>query len=262
MEYNSNIDKEIIDTAMSSSFGMSSYQTKHFVVGSQLTKYRQLRQVLLELKVRQENSDLINIQRKRSIIKKQIIERDIAKEEDNLLKELLNCDLDEINRDISIYDVKQQQADREISEFLGYIKELIPEGITIEKLEEAIKESPEEERKYWLARMAKQAAMDMIAYGNIGTGNMEAIMQMHPDDQVQTLSIAIEFTNNLRKGVDSLSSNINNRIGQIRNFEPLSFIPDITKIDPLFQTPKSVLEYAEQQNFQPTIKSKINHCTV
>ena len=264
MEYNSNTqivgltDEQITKAAMDNACGMSSYQTRHFVVGSQLTPYRQLRQVLMELKVRQESADLTAIQRKRTDIKRQLIQRDIDNERDPLVKQLLQCDLEETERDIKIYDIKTEQSTKEIAEFLGYVRELLPEGATLEDMMNTVGESPEEERKYWVARMAKQAAMDMIAYGNIGTGNMEAIMQMNPDDQVQTLSVAIEFTGKLRQGVDELSSNITNRIGQSRQFESLAFIPDIAKIDPLFQTPKSVLEYANQQNLQPTTKSQTN----
>lgn len=264
MEYNSNTqivgltNEQIAKVAMDNTFGMSSYQTRHFVVGSQLTPYRQLRQVLMELKVRQESADLTTIQRKRASIKRQLIQRDLDNERDPLVKQLLQCDVEEADRDINIYNIKAEQAAKEIAEFIGYVRELLPDGVSLETMLLAINEDPEEERRYWVARMAKQAAMDMIAYGNIGTGNMEAIMQMNPDDQVQALSIAIEFTGKLRQGVDELSSNITNRIGQTRQFESLAFIPDITKIDPLFQTPQSVLEYANQQDIQSTIKSQTN----
>ena len=37
--------------------------------------------------------------------------------------------------------------------------------------------------------MAKQAACDMISFGHVGTGNMDSIMNLPPDDQIQVLSV-------------------------------------------------------------------------
>lgn len=238
MESNSNkqavtiSNEELADLATSNIFGMTPYQTRYFVVGSQLTQYKQVRQSMMELKVRQESYDLVKIQRRKTIVKKKLIERDIENEHDELKQELLQCDLDETLRDIRMYDLKINQCTKEIEEFSGYIRELLPPGTTIENVETMLEDNPVEERKYWIARMAKQVAMDMVAYGNIGTGNMESVMHMSPEDQLQTLSIAIEFTNRLRSNVDALGRDITNRIGQSRQMESALFIPDITKIDP------------------------------
>ena len=41
--------------------------------------------------------------------------------------------------------------------------------------------------------MGKQAAMDIISYGRIGSGNMTSIMDMPEEDQVETLGIAVQI---------------------------------------------------------------------
>ncbi len=42
-----------------------------------------------------------------------------------------------------------------------------------EDIKKSIKHDPIEERRYWMVRMAKQAAMDIISYGRIGSGNLD-----------------------------------------------------------------------------------------
>ena len=49
------------------------------------------------------------------------------------------------------------------------------------------------EKSYWEYRLAKQASLDMIAYGRIGVGNMEAILQLDPDSQNKSIAMAYEL---------------------------------------------------------------------
>jgi hypothetical protein len=50
------------------------------------------------------------------------------------------------------------------------------------------------EKEYWTERLGRQAALDMISYGRIGAGNMEAILQLDPDHQQETMQYAISFS--------------------------------------------------------------------
>jgi hypothetical protein len=50
------------------------------------------------------------------------------------------------------------------------------------------------EQHYWVVRLAKQAAMDLVAYGRIGSGNMEAITQMGPGLQEETIALTHEVS--------------------------------------------------------------------
>ena len=49
------------------------------------------------------------------------------------------------------------------------------------------------ERDYWTLRLAKQTAMDMIAYGRAGVGNMDAVVMLEPDQQLEVMKLACDF---------------------------------------------------------------------
>ena len=48
----------------------------------------------------------------------------------------------------------------------------------------------EEDKKYWISQ-GKTSACDMVSFGHVGTGNMDSIMNLPPDDQIQVLSGAL-----------------------------------------------------------------------
>ena len=64
--------------------------------------------------------------------------------------------------------------------------------------------NPEEERKYWIARMGKQAALDLLSSGRITVGNMDSIAMMSEEDQVQTLKVAIQYSGLMNVGLAKL----------------------------------------------------------
>ena len=72
-------------------------------------------------------------------------------------------------------------------------------------LEYFIEEQEEEERIYWIARMGKQSAMDIVSYGRISTGNMTSILDMPEKDQVKCLEVAIQFSALVGGGMDKLN---------------------------------------------------------
>ena len=49
------------------------------------------------------------------------------------------------------------------------------------------------EKEHWTLRLAKQTAMDMIAYGRAGVGNMEAVTMLEPEQQMEVMKVACEF---------------------------------------------------------------------
>jgi hypothetical protein len=72
------------------------------------------------------------------------------------------------------------------------------------------------ERDYWTLRLAKQTAMDMIAYGRAGVGNMDAVVMLAPDQQLEVMKLACDFfvrneirTNNL---LSQVNQNVQNNM--------------------------------------------------
>jgi hypothetical protein len=71
---------------------------------------------------------------------------------------------------------------------------------------DAIKDRNKEEeleREYWTLRLAKQSACDMIAYGRIGVGNMEAVSMLDAKQQEEVFQLAADYVvrneNRMRK---------------------------------------------------------------
>ena len=54
------------------------------------------------------------------------------------------------------------------------------------------------EAQYWTNRLAKQAATDMIFYGRIGTGNMDAILSVGSEQQAEILALTMNYSTQLQ----------------------------------------------------------------
>ena len=80
----------------------------------------------------------------------------------------------------------------------GYIKQE-------EDLPHFIEMNEQEEANYWIARMGKQAALDIISFGRISSGNMDSIALMPEKDQVESLKIAVRYSTMIQGGMDKLN---------------------------------------------------------
>ena len=76
---------------------------------------------------------------------------------------------------------------------------------TIEELETASEWNEEEERKYWIARMGKQAALDLMANGRVGTGNLDSIAMMKQEDQIAILDVASQYSCLMKLSMDKIT---------------------------------------------------------
>ena len=88
-------------------------------------------------------------------------------------------------------------------------------------------QNEEIEKDYWEYRLAKQGAMDMIAYGRIGVGNMEAIMQLDADSQNKTIAMAYEILIQNESRMNTISDLV---VEKLNNGETVSDIHLLTNI--------------------------------
>jgi hypothetical protein len=86
----------------------------------------------------------------------------------------------------------------------------------------------EEERKYWVTRMAKQAAMDMVSYGRIGSGNMDSIAMMPEEDQIEALATTIQYNERLQNGLAQIAGAVNEGLLENKNAIPNYDVPSVT----------------------------------
>lgn len=182
-------------------WGMSDFQSRYFVVNSQVTDYKRVKQAFLEIETRIAAKKQMERNIKKCKIELKIKERDLENEKDELIKELILVDIDQLQYDLSVYDKKLRVCIDELEIFCNIVKDIVPD---IETLERYNKNNEEEEKVYWITRMAKQAALDLFSTGRIGQGNLDSIAMMPLDDQQKTISTALKYNGILNKGISVL----------------------------------------------------------
>tara|TARA_B100001250_G_scaffold91702_1_gene76318 strand:+ start:2457 stop:3335 length:879 start_codon:yes stop_codon:yes gene_type:complete len=199
-------DFDILEGSMRFNSGMTEYQSKHFVIDMQLTPWRKVRQALMELETRyhayMENRHSL---RKAELLRKKFIrtlENLEADGGDEIDAGFIQIDLEKNDYDIGIWKRKLRQSEIEMTHFLKTVNENVDDE---HPLEYFLEEQEDEERVYWIARMGKQAAMDIVSYGRISTGNMTSILDMPEQDQVKCLEVAIQFSALVGGGMDKLN---------------------------------------------------------
>ena len=201
-EFNvTDLDWKLLESSLHMNSNMTDYQCRHFVTDTQLTPWRSVRQALLELETRYHSYVEIKHSLRKAEIQKKMVDRDYEKEEDDLAKELIACEASKLDYDITIWRRKYKQSQQEMDTFLKIIKDFIKDESEISFYTTS---NEDEERKYWIARMGKQAAMDIIAYGRIGAGNMDSISLMPEEDQVKTLQIAVRYSHMVQGGLENI----------------------------------------------------------
>jgi len=204
------LDAKLIEVAEQVSFALPRYKAENFVGGAQITPYAKLKQWLLELRGREDAVEHLEY-----TVKKQDLEIQIQEESKEFLtdpkrKQLVDLAISDMKIDLRKFKRNLKDAYIERQGFIDLIKDFLdsddaklPDGSDLidvignKELEDKF------EHEYWTVRMAKQAMLDMISYGRIGTGNLDSILMMSPEQQTQVLSLASSYTVFIEKNVQS-----------------------------------------------------------
>lgn len=187
-------------------WSMSDFQSRYFVVNSQATDYRRVRQALLEIETRLAAKKQIIRDSKKTEVNIRIKQRDLVNETQDLEKELILLDIDQYNYDLSVYSKKLRVVEEELDQFSKLVLEIV---LTVDELQKYTQHNDELEREYWIYRMAKQASVDMVTTGRIGAGNLDSIAMMSPNDQAFTIGSALINSKKLTSGINKLEEAIN-----------------------------------------------------
>lgn len=198
----SDFDADIIRSAVLVDSGMTDYQSKYFVANSQITPYKQVRQALMELEVRYHAYQEIKASLRRAEIMRLKWIKQQQEQTDPLDVELIQIDIDKNDYDITIWKRKLRQSEYEMKSFLDVVKKYAKNH---EEFGYYLQKNEEEERKYWIARMGKQASLDIISYGRVGSGNMDSIAMMDKDDQLEALTLAVQYSGLIQAGLHKIS---------------------------------------------------------
>jgi hypothetical protein len=202
-----NISSDEIEAFVESNmdYGMTHEQIKNFVVNSHVTDKRKLRQVLVEVERRNHDRKKCVLDRKRKETEIARLKARIEVCEDPFERQLMEYDVEEYELDRNKFVVTLHQYDNEMAAFMDWINK---HWGSIEEVAKAAEYTEEDERKYWIARMGKQAAMDVYTTGKIGTGNLDSIAMMREDDQYATLNVAMQYSGLLNTGISKIQNEL------------------------------------------------------
>ena len=251
-----NISSDAIESFVEShmDYGMTHEQIKNFVVNSHVTDKRKLRQVLVEVERRNHDRKKCVLDRKRKETEIARLQARLETVEDPYERKLMELDIEEFELDRNKYNVTLHQYDNELAAFMDWINK---HWETIEEVEKAAEYTEEDERKYWIARMGKQAAMDVYTTGKIGTGNLDSIAMMREDDQFATLNVAMQYSGLLNVGISKIQNELKPHLDKLMIDGTSTRIPTMEGIeDSLNLKLYDQLAGNEQKSIQSADKSE------
>ena len=213
-------EKSYITQSLHTDVSIPYYKADRFVGSAQVTPYQKIKQYLLEVQSRQQLVEYNEYE----VAKKEIeIERDEAfyntLEKNSYDARILKLEIEEQYRKLRQFKVNLRHVQQERNNYLRLIKEFneSPQGkhtdgrLLIEVLDDK-QECEKLEKQHWTYRMAKQTALDWMAYGRPGVGNMDAVLQMNGEQQEEVLKLAIELFARNEIRVNRLTDEVHQKI--------------------------------------------------
>ena len=251
-----NISSDAIEAFVESNmdYGMTHEQIKNFVVNSHVTDKRKLRQVLVEVERRNHDRKKVVLDKKRKEVEIARLQDRLNVTDDPYERQLMEFDIEEYKLDLNKFQVSLHQYDNEMQAFMDWINK---NWSSMEEVEKASEYTEEDERKYWIARMGKQAAIDVYTTGKIGTGNLDSIAMMREDDQFATLNVAMQYSGLLNVGISKIQNELKPHLDKLMIDGTSTRIPTMEGIeDSLNLKLYDQLTGNEQKSLQSTDKSE------
>lgn len=230
-----NEHNEIINKSIRHDWSVPEFKVKHFVAGSHIHPLHKIKQYLMELGSRYENLEIFENDIKKIALEIELLEEQQLDMRYEAEKKLAQLEIMVKTRALAIAKEKFRNADSEVKKYLRLIDEFnnSNEGKNDQgKLYMDIMNDPVEcekiEAQYWEYRLAKQAALDMIAYGRVGIGNMEAIMQLDADAQNKCIAMAYEVLLTNESRMNQISDSV---VHLLKNGQTVSDINKLIQIE-------------------------------
>lgn len=153
--------------------GMTEFQVKNFVVGSELSSKGRLRKCLIESRNRVESMESLLIEKKLREIELQEIQKEYEGSHGTQKdKGILLC-------------IKKEREIKSIDRSLNSNwRELMIFADTIEELESSLIDNSEEEE--WEIKFTHQLGLDLLTSNTISSGLADAILKMPEGSQIKT----------------------------------------------------------------------------
>jgi hypothetical protein len=191
---------EIIELSKIHYNGMPEFKAKHFVGNAQITPFAKVRQYLVEIENRQIMLEQNEYEKEKLILEIKKEERKLKHETDDIEVELIKLEIKKKRNNIKSFDKLIHRAVSERDVYVKLIQDIIdsPDGkyedgrTLLEIMEDPIV-TEKLEHQYWTFRMAKQTALDMIAYGRAGLGNMDSVFMLDGEQQQEIIKLATDL---------------------------------------------------------------------
>jgi hypothetical protein len=173
--------------------GMSEFQMKHFVINDQITPYRQVRQALIEAKGRLENITMIgyDIDELRIKLEKATAEADSSM--DDYGRRLATVAKMRHEFEISRKEAMLAQMQREAQFFLDVVAKIAQESGGAEQLVANMNDpkfQASEESQFWTRKLARSIFSDLVNFGAVSKGVIEAIENLPIEQRQEILNEA------------------------------------------------------------------------
>jgi hypothetical protein len=235
-------EKDLITKAMNKEWTNPKYKMKYFVGQAQITPFSKFRQWLLEIKSKEESIENMEYEIAKYEIEVDRFARMADEAHDDLDRRLAEVEKWNAKRNLTMSKRRLQDWYLERHQLLDLLKEFtesdegkLPDGSGRTYWDVLNTEVEDEyEAEYWTNRLAKQAATDMLFYGRIGTGNMDAILSMDPKQQAETLALTMNFSTQVQAYTQRLQSEAEENLklqGAVDNKDLLAPKEEIQKLE-------------------------------
>jgi hypothetical protein len=198
-------NKDIINFASKHEITMTKWQMHNFVEGEGITRWRRVRQLLLEIENRQGVLIGFNFSREELLGTVDMLKEEIEETNSEGQKRINRAKIARHDWDLTQLERGVIRTNKELTYFLELMQEL---DIDKDYLDNFYKIENEEDRDYYIRKLGKQAATEILAYGRMGTGNASSILMMDKEDQ----QLAMQGALTLQKSVDNNMALIDRKI--------------------------------------------------
>lgn len=249
-------DQELIKLALNKEWTNPKFKLKYFVGQAQITPFAKFRQWLLEIKGKEEAIENMEYEIAKHEVEIERFKRMASEAVDDLDRRL--AEIEQWNRERLYYTSRRRLQDWYLerqhlidlcNEFTASEESMLPDGSGRTYMD--ILNTEEEdlyEAQYWTNRLAKQAACDMIFYGRINSGNMDAILMMTPEQQAETLALTVNFATKLQHHQLKLQKEADALIGNELDWDVKSLTTPKTEQEQLPTTQKDTFNVYNLRN--------------
>ena len=232
-------DKELIKKSLNKEWTNPKFKLRWFVGQAQITPFAKFRQWLLEIKTKEEAIENMEYELAKHQVEIERFKRLRDASTDDLYKRMAEIEMWNLERLLYMSKRRIQDWYLERQHLVDLLKEFLDSdeaklkdgsGRTYMDIIDTIEED-HFEAEIWTNRLAKQAACDLIFYGRINSGNMDAILTMSAEQQAETLALGLNFATQLQQYTNNLQLKIDDKLKLQNSLDSFDLVKPAAIID-------------------------------